>query len=410
MADVTFFAPDTDPFVDSVVRHTPEFEELTGHRVAHRIVPSDHFFANEIHDELKDGTGSDVFMSGPVLMWEHLPHGVVQPLDDFVARADDAWDADDFLPPVLAANRWTGRFGDPLGEGPLLGIPVNCESYNLAVNRPVLERLQIEVPTTWSEYFTAAEAIAATGTRGFAQRGLDTWHTMYTGFATQVWGYGGRDFTPDGSAAVADAPALAAASDFVRHLRTSGPADWTNQRWYELAMDFCAGDYGLIVDSDHYAPYYEGAGSAMVGRVGYAPTPVGPTGEPTANLWTWSLLMNARSQQKDAAWQFMQWASSSTFLERAAIEGNFNPTRRSVWDSAGFAEMTANWGSYVPVSRHLAESVASVLVTPAVNYRAVADHWVAALRDSYLGRNIEEALVEAAARMERDVDRSFGGL
>ena len=28
--------------------------------------------------------------------------------------------------------------------------------------------------------------------RGFAQRGTAAWHTMYTGFATQLWSYGGR--------------------------------------------------------------------------------------------------------------------------------------------------------------------------------------------------------------------------
>lgn len=411
MADIAFFAPDTDPFVDSVLRHSSEFEQATGHRLDAHIVSSDRFFANEIRPELDAGDGADVYMSGPVLMWEHLPHGSVQPLDDFLERADDVWDVDDFLQSTLAANRWTGRFGDPLGTGPLLGIPVNCESYNLAYNRPVLDRLDIDVPSTWSEYFAAAEAIAADGrVRGFAQRGREAWHTMYTGFATQVWGYGGSDFTPDGQAAVAYASSVSAATDFIGHLRTSGPFDWTQQRWYELAMDFAAGRYGLIVDSDHYAPYYEQDASALAGHVGYGMTPLGPVGTPVSNMWTWSLVMNARSRQKDAAWQFMQWASSSFFLERASTEGNLNPTRRSVWDSDAFTAMTASWGDYASVSRHLAESVARVLVTPAVNYRVVAEHWVEGLRAAYLGRDVEEALHGAAIRMDDDVDRSFAGV
>jgi multiple sugar transport system substrate-binding protein len=409
--DIVFFAPDTDPFVDAVVRHLPEFEQTTGHTVRPRIVPSDRFFANEIRQDLKAGEGADVFMSGPVLMWEHLPDGIVQPLDDFVARPDDAWDMTDFLESTLASNRWTGRFGDPIGAGPLLGIPVNCESYNLAYHRPELERLGLAVPTTWSAYFAAAEAIAQDGRlRGFAQRGLAAWHTMYTGFATQLWAYGGSDFDADGHADVASAASVAATTDFVRHLQTSGPEAWTDQRWYELAMDFAAGRYGLIVDSDHYAPYYESGTSAMAGRIGYALTPIGPIGRPVSNMWTWSLVMNARSRRKDVAWQFMQWASSSAFLERAAREGNFNPTRRSVWESDGFAEMTSTWGAYSDVSRQLAESIARVLVTPAVNYRGVAEHWVEALRSAYLGRDVEEALRDAARRMDTAVDRSFGGI
>ena len=40
-------------------------------------------------------------------------------------------------------------------------------------------------------------------------------------------------------------------------LRDAGPADWLDQRWYELALDFARGRYGLIVDSDHYVAYFE---------------------------------------------------------------------------------------------------------------------------------------------------------
>jgi multiple sugar transport system substrate-binding protein len=336
----------------------------------------------------------------------------VQPLDGFVASSTSGWDFPDFTPSAIAANRWTGVFGDAVGTGPLLGIPVNCESYNLAYNAPVLEELALPVPTTWDEYFAASRRIveAHPEVRGFAQRGLAAWHTMYTGFATQLWSYGGADFGADGGAAIGSPESLTATRAFIGALQQSGPADWTEQRWFELAMDFRDGRYGLIVDSDHYAPYYEAAESRLAGRIGYAPTPMGPTGRRTPNLWTWSLVMNARSRIQEAAWQFIEWASSSAFLSRAASEGNFNPTRASVWDSEAFLEKTAGWGDYVAVSRGLAEHDARVLVTPAVNYREVAEVWVAALRESYRGADLEVALAAAAERMDDVVDRRFGGL
>ena len=136
-------------------------------------------------------------MSGPVLVWEHLAAGFVKPLDEFLASASDGYDASDFFEPLLLCNRWSGRFGDPLGDGPLLEIPVNCESYNLAYVPAVLERAGVDVPETWDQYFAAARAIVErTGgaSAGFGQRGNDAWHTMYTGFATQLWSYGGSDF------------------------------------------------------------------------------------------------------------------------------------------------------------------------------------------------------------------------
>ena len=270
---VRFLGPDTDAYVASVHRHASEFEEQTGLSLEIQIVPSDEYFSNKIH-HLLDGEGAaDVYMSGPVLVWEHLAAGFVKPLDEFLERATDGYDPSDFVERLMLCNRWSGRFGDPLGKGPLLEIPVNCESYNLAYVPEVLERAGLEVPETWDEYFATARAVVEStqgSVRGFAQRGTGAWHTMYTGFATQFWSYGASDFE-GGRSALASPASLRATSDFIAALHAAGPADWPNQRWYELALDFARGGYGLIVDSDHYVAYFESsASSELVGRIGYA--------------------------------------------------------------------------------------------------------------------------------------------
>ena len=88
-----FLAPDTDAYVASVERHAAEFEERTGLELEVRIVPSDEYFSNEIHGYLSDVAGADVYMSGPVLVWEHLAAGFVQPLDELLDRASDDYRA-----------------------------------------------------------------------------------------------------------------------------------------------------------------------------------------------------------------------------------------------------------------------------------------------------------------------------
>ena len=75
------------------------------------------------------------------------------------ARQQQASDAGDFVERLLACNRWSGRFGDSLGHGPLLEIPVNCESYNLAYVPAVLDAAGLDPPTTWAEYFSTARAV-----------------------------------------------------------------------------------------------------------------------------------------------------------------------------------------------------------------------------------------------------------
>ncbi len=397
-----FLGPDTDAYVASVVRHAAEFEDQTGLSLEIQIVPSDEYFSNKIH-HLLDGEGAaDVYMSGPVLVWEHLAAGFVRPLDEFLERPSDAYDPEDFIERLMLCNRWSGRFGDGLGQGPLLEIPVNCESYNLAYVPAVLESVGLDVPATWEQYFTAARTVVErTGVRGFAQRGTNAWHTMYTGFATQFWSYGASDFE-QGRCALASPASLRATSDFIAALRDAGPVDWPDQRWYELALDFARGRYGLIVDSDHYVAFFEDrALSELVGEIGYAPPPLGPTGSCRPNLWTWSVVMNSRTRDSEAAWRFMEWATGREFLLRSAFEGNMNPTRSSVWDDGSFRAHTSSWGAFYDVARTLVERDAFVLVTPAPNYLSVAKRWVEALLDAYAGRaETAEALELAAAAVD----------
>jgi multiple sugar transport system substrate-binding protein len=406
---VRFLGPDTDAYVASVQRHAGEFEEQTGIALEVEIVASDLYYSNRIEHLLGADPPPDVYMSGPVLVWEHLAAGFVRPLDDLLAGAGDGYDPDDFVEPLLRCNRWTGRFGDPLGEGPLLEIPVNCESYNLAYVPGVLEAARVEVPTTWEQYFAAARAVVEqTGgrVRGFGQRGTDAWHTMYTGFATQLWSYGASDFE-NGRSAVATPAARKATVDFIAALGDAGPVNWPEQRWYELALDFANGRYALLVDSDHYVAYFEdSAVSGLCGQIGYALPPVGPTGLRRPNLWTWSVVMNARTRDSAAAWQLVEWATGRDFLLRSAFEGNMNPTRTSIWEDERFRAHASRWGAFYDVARALIERDAFVLVTPASNYLAIARRWVQALLDIQAGRvETGEALELAAAEIDALVAR-----
>jgi multiple sugar transport system substrate-binding protein len=401
---VRFLGPDTDAYVASVQRHSAEFEEQTGIELEVRIVPSDLYFSNKIHHLLEGEGAADVYMSGPVLVWEHLAAGFVQPLDEFLERASESYDAADFVDRLLACNRWSGRFGDPLGKGPLLEIPVNCESYNLAYVPAVLDAAELDVPTTWADYFlTASTIVERTAGRvgGFGQRGTGAWHTMYTGFATQFWSYGASDFEA-GRCALGSPASLRATADFLGALRVAGPPNWPGQRWYELALDFGRGRYALLVDSDHYVAYFEDpAYSELVGTIGYAPPPLGPTGSRRPNLWTWSVVMNSRVRDSNATWQFIEWATGREFLLRSVAEGNMNPTRSSIWDDDSFREHASGWDGFYDVARTLIERDAFVLVTPAANYLQIASRWVQAHLEAYSGHmEIAAALEEAAADID----------
>ena len=62
-------------------------------------------------------------MSGPVLLWEHVGAGLVEPLDEHLAEVDGEFDLADFLPRLLEVNRWTGRPGRPARHRTAAGAP-----------------------------------------------------------------------------------------------------------------------------------------------------------------------------------------------------------------------------------------------------------------------------------------------
>ncbi len=287
------------------------------------------------------------------------------------------------------------------GSGPLLEIPVNCESYNLAYLPEVLERTGLELPASWDQYFATARAVVERTdgeVRGFAQRGTAAWHTMYTGFATQLWSYGGRDFV-DGRCAIASPASVRATADFLAALRDAGPTELARAALVR-ARD---GLRTRPLRADRRLRPLRRASSRiprrreLAGRIGYALPPVGPTGERRPNLWTWSVVMNTRATDRDAAWRFVEWATGAEFLLRSTFEGNMNPTRRSIWDDERFRAHTSSWGAFHDVARTLIEHEASVLVTPAPNYIVIATRWVEALLDAYAGRGEIDEVLEAAA-------------
>ncbi|MGN7799690.1 ABC transporter substrate-binding protein [Leifsonia sp. 22587] len=404
---VRFIGPDNDAYVASVARHIDEFEELTGLPATLEIIAETDYVTNSLdalRARLRGESAPDVYVSGPVSMWKLAGEGLVEPLDDYVRNASLSYDPEDFIPELLEVNRWTGRRGEALGAGPLLEIPVNWETYNMAYLPDVLERAGLsEPPATWEEYFAAAARIAerVPGVRGFAQRGTDTWHTMYTGFATQFWSYGAVDFDQDGRSAIASSTALAATGDFLAAVRASGPTAWPNGHWLDVARDFAAGNYGLIVDSDHYVAFFEGPDSAVRGQVAYTQPPVGPGGQREANMWTWSLVMNSASKEKQSAWRFIEWASSSSFLTRAVAEGNMNPTRLSTLSNEEFRADAARWNGFMDNSLELLRTTSRVLPTPMPEYLDIAARWSRALVDGYGAPDaLEGILTEAASEIE----------
>jgi glucose/mannose transport system substrate-binding protein len=119
-------------------------------------------------------------IKGPSLQ-EWAREGVLAPIDD-VAKAEK-WD--ELLPKVVSdIMKYKGNY---------IAVPVNVHRVNwLWANPAVFQKAGAKIPTTWDEFFAAAELLKKAGVTPLAHGGQN-WQDLTT-FEAVALGVGGTDF------------------------------------------------------------------------------------------------------------------------------------------------------------------------------------------------------------------------
>ena len=152
--------------------------------------------------------------------------------------------------------------------------------------------------------------------------------------------YGGNWF--DGDKVVVNGPEAEAALEwYVALLKSSAPEGVENWNWPDIADAFGQGTLGSYIDTHNSAAVLaDPTKSQVVGKIGFARWPKGPSGRRVTSIWNWSFPINASvsDKEKAAAWLFIQWAGSKEV--QAATSYGFDGAykrlgvnRTSLWSS-----------------------------------------------------------------------------
>jgi multiple sugar transport system substrate-binding protein len=182
------------PFTESLLPLIPEFRRLTGINVEYLILPEAEYFTKLAADLSQQRGEFSVIMTGPVRNWQFVTADWILPLDPFLSNpklTDAAWyKFDDFYPALLVANRWNGKIGDGVGEGPIYSIPVLEESYIVAYRKDIFDQYNIKVPTTMNEMVEAARLVKKNaGISGIVARGTLSAASIGTGYGSGLKSY-----------------------------------------------------------------------------------------------------------------------------------------------------------------------------------------------------------------------------
>lgn len=374
-----------------------EFEKLTGIDVEFSVTPEENYF-DKLNIALSSKSGEpDVFMTGAYQVWEYASAGYMEPLEGYIndpTKTEASYNFADFYPGVVGTLAWDCVAGHPVGSGSQWALPMGYELNNIAYNKKHFDENNLKLPTTTSELLELSKSLqgwSGAGSYGIAVRGTRNWATIHPAYMTLFSTWGAKDFEIEDGRLVCklDSEEAIAMTDYWVRLVVEGSSpQWATFTWYEAGAHLGAGVAGILYDATcngYFQNYPEGA-SAQSGNLAWHPGVV-PDGmgltesDIKSNVWVWSMGMNANSDNKGAAWLFLQYFTSPEFMLFSGTEGACaDSPRASVAESEAYTSVVGKSTGYLEALAVLLPK-ATIQFTPQPYFFETTTEWAATLQD-----------------------------
>ncbi|MEM9008415.1 MAG: extracellular solute-binding protein [Cyanobacteria bacterium P01_F01_bin.86] len=315
------------------------FVPLTGIQVEWDLLSLDRVLARVTQDTARQAGIHDIFYIDQAWIGRFINDSVnPRSLLDKADFAYPGYDFDDLLEPLL--NNIASY------QGQLGGIPIDIPIVIMIYRRDVLDELNLNVPSTLPEYLKVVKAIhqaklpEMSGTVGQWQPGS---YALNCDMTIWLWAFGGSVFGPDGQPAINDEQAIAGLEYMMELGQYMTPQSYISN-WNGQADDFRHGKAGIYISWGEFFPGFDDPQlSKVVGLAEVAPCPQelalrSPSdcsfGEvPGISHQGGSCLMLSRySKNIEAAWLFLQWATSPEISLLASLEAGSSGIRRSTYE------------------------------------------------------------------------------
>ena len=199
--------------------------------------------------------------------------------------------------------------------------------------------------------------------------------------------WGAKDFEIEDGKLVSkvNSPEAIAMTEYWVNLVKNGSApQWATYGWEMAGADLGAGKAAMMWDADRggYTQNVAGA-SAQSGNLAFGTVPYPTDADKTeadmkSNLWVWSMAMNSASQNKEAAWYFLQYFTSKDFMQWSGTEGACTDTpRESVLSSDEYVKCLSDAEGYYEAFNTVKDTAS---ITPPAKPRETASSFSLLLR------------------------------
>jgi multiple sugar transport system substrate-binding protein len=315
---ITFLA-NNNPVSQALLTHKADFEKLTGitlkvdvyqeQQMRQRLVTVMNAHSDEV----------DVFMTLPSR--EGQQFAAAGWYADLASPTKGEVAADYDQAGLSQALVKAGSF-----DGKLTSMPMNLEGPILYYRTDIFKKCGLEPPATIADVEAAAKKLKACdgGVTPFVSRGLKP-ALPYT-FSNVLHNIGGS-YIANGKSNLCSPQGKEALETYSRLLRDYGPPGVVNYSFYQISALYRSGRAAMAFESSNELRTVMEGGerlkdTALIafppGAAGQIPTAIG-----------WGMAVSAYSKQPDAAWYFVQWATSPAVQKMMAVQG-IAPPRSSV--------------------------------------------------------------------------------
>lgn len=338
----------------------PYFEEASGMTVEIEVLPLEQVLQKLTLDIASQLGTYDLYYIDQ--SWAAFTsRDVFDPREQLAAKPDLAmpdWRVEDFMPALVDG---IARYEDRL-----VGVPYDIPIFIMMYRKDIYDEMGFEPPKTLDEYYMQANAITDEmgpdlyGATGQMKSGH---YSLECDWTAWLWGHGGSIFDSDGKFSGNDDRGLEAMEYWTR-LRDTMPPGVTGWTWDGQGQSVAQGVAATMMSWGEFFPYFDDPEATKVSGLMEAarcPAPkrtlraVGETGfgeiPGVGHQGGSSLAVSMNSQNPDAAWIFMQWATChDTQALITALGGGTGPTRAAVYDDP---RVVANDRVGAGTTRHL---------------------------------------------------------
>lgn len=326
---------------------TDDFTAKTGHEVEWVTLEENVLRERVTTDITTKGGAFDIMTIGMYETPIWGANGWLVPLDDL----SEDYNVGDILPAMA---------GGLSHEGTLYAAPFYGESSMIMYRTDLMEKAGLEMPEapTWDFIRKAAAAMTDRDNdiNGICLRGKAGWGEGGAFITAMSNSFGAQWFDMDWNATF-DSDAWKNTLTFYKGMMDeSGPSGYPTNGFNENLSLFQQGKCGMWIDATVAASFVTNPNDSTVAdSVGFALAPDNGLGKRSNWLWAWALAIPAGTQKEAAAKEFIEWATSNSYIELVAEnEGwaNVPPgARSSLYENPNYKD--------IPFAKMTLESILS---------------------------------------------------